>query len=192
MRILLIASVALVSTACAVVPSAVPTPSLPPPVPTAAPIVPTPAPIVPTPAPPVPTAVPTPVPTQVEVKREVISAPPARGLAVWRDDTLRNDALFVSTEDLPNLANGQTYGAWLQGKDGNLFLGSLSPGSASTLVLTFASPNQINLLGDYERLTIGKADANKQPAEPVLSGSLPEKALVHVRHVLVGISATPN
>jgi plastocyanin len=180
MRILLLAVVALVSTACAVVPSAVSTPP-PAPAPSVAPIVPTPLP------PPPPTPVPTPVPTQVEVKREVISAPPARGLAVWRDDILRNDALFVSTEDLPNLPAGQEYSVWLSGADGVLPLGNLAPGAAARLDLTFVAPDQQNLLAGYDSISIGRS-----VNEPILTGSLPEKALVHVRHVLVGISVTPN
>ena len=53
--------------------------------------------------------------------------------------------------------------------------------------MTFTSEEQHNLLGEFERVSIGR-----NLEEAVLTGSLPEKALVHLRHVLVGISATPN
>ena len=72
---------------------------------------PPPAPIVATP---VPTAIPTPVPTA--------RAPSARS-AIWRDDTLRSDAVFISVDNLPT---GQEYSVWLSGGDGTLSIGSLA------------------------------------------------------------------
>ena len=72
-----------------------------------------------------------PLPTfeRVAEQEPKIAAPQPRGLVTWRDDTLRNDSLLVSADDLPALPGGQVYAAWLSGKDNNnLFLGTLAPG----------------------------------------------------------------
>jgi plastocyanin len=187
--------------ACVPAPAATPT-SAPKPVATTAraPVVaPTQAPVAP------PTAVvvvakptaPAPLPTfeRVAEQEPRVAAPQARGLVTWRDDTLRNDSLLVSADDLPALPGGQVYAAWLSGKDNNLFLGTLAPGKGGAQVLTFASPDHANLLGEFDRLTVSRVaptQAGQPTTDAVLAGGLPEKALVHVRHVLVGIPATPK
>jgi plastocyanin len=156
-----------------------------------------------------PTSAPTAQPTQATVVQPTpafervieqepkVSAPEPKGLVVWRDDTLRNDSLRLSAEDLPVLsANGnQAYAAWLSGKDGSLFLGMLGASSGGTQGLTFAAPDQANLLASYDRVSVAAVapSATAQPStSPVLAGELPANALVHIRHVLVGIPATPN
>ncbi|HEY3061980.1 MAG TPA: hypothetical protein VGL99_23635 [Chloroflexota bacterium] len=144
-----------------------------------------------------PPAAPAPKPTfeRVAEQEPRIAAPQPHGLLAWRDDTLRNDSLLISAEDLPNLPNGQVYAAWLSGRSDNLFLGTLAPGQGGAQVLNFAATDHANLLGVFDRLTVSRVAPTQtgQPAsDAVLAGSLPEKALVHVRHVLVGIPATPN
>jgi plastocyanin len=123
------------------------------------------------------------------------ATPDGLGLAAWHDDTLVNDALFVSAEDLPTLSSGQAYAAWLSGDEGNLLLGTLAPGRGGALALAFAAPDHANLLGTFDRLTIGRSTpvaASQQPTDPILVGTLPGQALVHVRHILVAIPGTPN
>lgn len=141
-------------------------------------------------------APPTPSFERVAEQEPRIAAPQPKGLVTWRDDTLRNDSLLISAEDLPLLSGGQVYAAWLSGKDNNnVFLGTLSPGSGGAQVLTFASTDHTNLLADFDRLTVSRVAPTQtgQPAtNAVLAGSLPSQALVHVRHVLVGIPATPS
>jgi hypothetical protein len=122
------------------------------------------------------------------------------GLLTWRDDIQNNDGVRVAAEDLPPLANNLVYAAWLQGNAQSLFLGVLE--ADATVVqpnarsLTFAAPDHANLLDGFDRVTIARtnpADASRtQPTDPVLTGALPEKALVHVRHVLVSIDSTPT
>jgi plastocyanin len=201
LRSLFLAGAALSMGACVAAPAAVPTPTTAPPAtqvpiaqPTAAAAQPT---IVVASKPTPPAAAPTPTFERVvEQKPEPrIAAPQAKGLLTWRDDTLSNDSLLISTEDLPSLSGGQVYAAWLGGKDSSIFLGTLAPGSAGTQVLTFAASDQANLLGDFDRLTVSRVaptDTGQPSANAVLAGGLPAQALVHVRHVLVGIPATPN
>jgi plastocyanin len=205
MRTLLIAGIALTMGAC--VPATSDAPTVAPPLATA---VPTPAraaateaPAAPptavavvkrTPAPAV-AAAPTPTFERVADREPRVAAPQPHGLLTWRDDTLRNDSLLVSAEDLPSLSNGQVYAAWLSGKDDNLFLGTLAPGQGGAQVLNFAATDHVNLLSAFDRLTVSRVAPTQtgQPAsDAVLAGGLPEKALVHVRHVLVGIPATPD
>jgi plastocyanin len=191
MRIVILASLALIASACAANP-AVTQPPAPTSLPIAKPAT-TPTPVAestPAPAPPTPTAVVVPVATVAVESEPKIAAAQAKGQAIWRDDTLRNDAIFVTVEDLPALPNGQTYSAWLYGRNGrddNLPLGALDEVSGGLLGVTFASSDEENLLESYASVGIGpRAQA------PILAGGLPEKALAHIRHVLVSIAVTPD
>jgi len=173
--------------------------------PTAAPAPPTTAPIpaTATAMPPRPTEVvvvaPTPTFERVREAEPTVGAVLPTGMLSWRDEVQNNDGLLVLAEDLPALANNLVYAAWLQGVSDSLFLGVLG-GDATVLQpnarsLTFASPEHANLLDGFHRVTITRANpsaaSSTQPTDPVLVGALPEKALVHVRHVLVSIDSTP-
>jgi plastocyanin len=171
--------------------------------PTAAvPVAPTTAPVAvaPTPVPPTVAVAVAPTPTfeRVRAAEPTVGAVQPHGLLDWRDEVQNNDGLQVSTEDLPSLANNVVYAAWLQGKTQSLFLGVLVPEATGTQTysLSFAAPDHANLLDGFERVAIARsnpADASKtQPTDPVLAGALPDKALVHVRHVLVSIDTTPK
>jgi plastocyanin/uncharacterized membrane protein YozB (DUF420 family) len=143
------------------------------------------APAPPPPAAIVATPVPTPVPTaEPRIAEPHIASPRPRGQAIWRDDTLRSDAVFIYVDHLPT---DQEYSAWLSGADGRLLLGRLDAGRDGAHTLTYTSEDQHNLLGGFDRVSVGR-----NLEEAVLSGTLPEKALVHLRHVLVGIPATPK
>jgi plastocyanin len=122
------------------------------------------------------------------------TGPAAAGALAWRDQVLRNDAVIVSVTGLAAPQAGQTYAAWLAGKDGSTPLGPLSVGS-DPATLTFVSPINANLLGAFNQIYITQApqaSADTQTQRVIMSGALPEKALVHIRHVLFSIGATPS
>jgi len=177
---------ALLLSACGLAPAAEP--------PTAAPAAPAP----PTSA---PAAQPTPTfePVSDTAKEPTIGAAPtatpqAAGALVWRDQVLRNDEIIISINGLSAPQSGQVYQAWLGGQDASLPLGTLNAGS-DPATLTFVSPTNDNLLSKFNRVYITqatKADAEKDNSNVLLSGALPEKALVHIRHVLFSIGNTPN
>ena len=156
-------------------------------------------------APPTAAAVAPPTPTFEPVtdagKEPTVAAAPTaapaaqgRGALAWRDQVLRNDEVIVSVSGLPAPQAGQVYAAWLGGKDQSLPLGPLSAGS-DPATLTFVSPTNDNLLATFDQVYItqaAQADATKDNKSVILSGLLPEKALVHIRHVLFSIGNTPN
>jgi plastocyanin len=165
--------------------------------PTAAPAAPTAAPA-PTTAPTTaaaPTAnVPTPTFEPVSDQEPTVGAVAASGTLGWRDQILRNDAVIISINDLTAPESGQVYAAWLAGKDSSLALGTLSAGSNGVATLNYVSPTNDNLLGAYERVYITKgpeAEATNGVKNVIMTGGLPEQALVHIRHVLFSIGATP-
>lgn len=140
-------------------------------------------------------AQPTPSFESVTDTEPTIGAAPASGAMAWRDQVLRNDATFVSISGLPALEAGQVYAAWLSGKENSLALGPLSAGSGGTATLNYLSPAQENLLAAYDRVYITRgtqAEATGEAKNIVMAGALPEKALVHIRHVLFSIGNTPG
>jgi plastocyanin len=140
-------------------------------------------------------APPTPTFEAVSDAEPTIAAPAAQGALGWRDQILRNDAVIVSITGLDAPASGEAYGAWLSGAESSLALGKLSTGSNGVTTLNYISPTNDNLLGAYERVYITKgpeAEVAGDIGGVVLTGSLPEKALVHIRHVLFSIDATPG
>jgi plastocyanin len=140
-------------------------------------------------------APPTPTFEQVSDAEPTIAAPAAEGALGWRDQILRNDAVIISITGLDAPASGEAYGAWLSGAQNRLPLGKLSTGSNGVSTLNYVSPTNDNLLGAYERVYITKgpeANVTNDVGAVVMSGALPEKALVHIRHVLFSIGATPG
>jgi len=152
------------------------------------------------PRPTVVAAAPTPTFERVREAEPTVGAIQPHGLLSWRDEVQNNDALQVVAEDLPPLANNLVYALWLQGTAQSVFLGQLGPDAtgaqSNALGVTYAAPDHANLLEAFDHVTIARttpADASKtQPTDAVLTGALPEKALVHVRHVLVSIDSTPK
>jgi plastocyanin/uncharacterized membrane protein YozB (DUF420 family) len=126
----------------------------------------------------------TPVPTAAPATPSPVPTPAPRGIVAWHDDTQSNDALFVSAEGLP--ADGK-YGAWLTGGGGSLFLGPLGQRRGTAQTLDYVSPEHANLLDGFDRLSIGTS-----AQDSVVAGGVPAQALVHVRHILVGIPSTPG
>lgn len=121
------------------------------------------------------------------------SAAPA-GLLDWRDAVLRSDGLSLVVEGLAAPPAGEVYAAWLANGEGSTPIGTLrlSEGRAQ---LEYVTPEQLNLVGAYERVYITRAPqaAAATSIETVLlSGALPPQALIHIRHVLSGIAVTPG
>ena len=176
----------------------------------AAPAAPTPALSAPTaaPAPPTLASVPTPTFERVREAEPTVGAPPQptaapatptvaaaqpRGLLAWRDDTVRNDGVTVTLENLPALPSDSDYAAWLVGSNRSDFLGVLRAGTVS-----FAAPDHGNLLADFDKVAVARiAKSSSAPTSPpsnatIAVGQLPPQALVHIRHVLVSFEATPD
>jgi hypothetical protein len=146
MRSLLLAGVALSMGACVAAPAAAPTPTPAPPatrVPIAQPTVV----VVAKPTQPPVAAAPTATFERVAEQEPRVAAPKPHGLVTWRDDTLRNDSLLVSAEDLPTLPRGQVYAAWLAGDDNSVFLGTLAPGAGGANVLSYAATDHATCWG---------------------------------------------
>jgi plastocyanin len=151
-----------------------------------------------------PTAAAQPTPTFEPVtdvgKEPTVAAVPtaapatASGALSWRDQVLRNDQVIVSVAGLPALQPGQVYAAWLGGADQSLPLGKLS-GSGDAAAVTYVSPTNDNLIGSFSQVYVtqaAEAEAEQNNQTVVASGALPEKALVHIRHVLFSIGNTPG
>lgn len=139
-------------------------------------------------------AAPTPTFEPVTDDEPTVGVVQGSGALAWRDQVLRNDSAIISVSGLAPPESGQTYAAWISGKDSSLALGKLS-GSGDTLTLTYVSPTNANLLGAFERVYITKgpeAEATAEIKNVVLTGALPEQALVHIRHVLFSIGNTPG
>lgn len=113
----------------------------------------------------------------------------------WRDDIVFNDALLVSAAGLPAPEDGTIYAAWLAGTDASLFLGTLAAEGDGPATLIYRSPTHENLLARYDRAFITRipaADASIEVVNAIRAGALPAEALVHIRHLLVGIASTPD
>jgi plastocyanin len=140
-------------------------------------------------------APPTPSFEPVTDTEPTVGATQASGTLSWRDQVLRNDAVFVSVSGLTAPEAGQVYTAWLASADSSLPLGPLQASTGGALALNYTSPTQENLLAKYDRVYVTKgtaADATTEVKNVVLTGGLPEKALVHIRHILFSIGNTPG
>jgi plastocyanin len=118
----------------------------------------------------------------------------ASGALSWRDQVLRNDQVIVAVTGLPTPQAGQVYAAWLGGADKSLPLGKLSA-SGDTATVTYISPTNDNLIGSFDKIYVtqaAEAEAEQNNQTVIASGALPEKALVHIRHVLFSIGNTPG
>ena len=142
-----------------------------------------------------PATQPTPSFESVTDTEPTIGAVQASGALAWRDQVLRNDMVIVSINGLPPPEAGQVYAAWLANKDSSLALGTLSSGSGGVATLSYTSPTQENLLGTYDRVYVTRAleaAATTDAKNVVMTGALPQQALVHIRHVLFSIGNTPS
>ena len=123
------------------------------------------------------------------------AAAPAVGTLSWRDQVLSNDVVALSIDGLTPPTSGNGYAAWLANKDQSLPLGALTSNENGGATLIFSSPEQQNLLGAFDHIYITQApqaELTTNASGVVLGGTLPEKALVHIRHLLFSIGVTPG
>lgn len=117
------------------------------------------------------------------------------GVLTWHDSTLRNDAVTVSVQGLPQIEVENVYAAWLANNDNSLALGTLRPADNGEMTLTYMSPTHENLLGIYDRVYITEVPAiaaNTEVENVIMTGGLPRMALEHIRHLLFRFNSTPN
>jgi len=135
---------------------------------------------------------PTLAPSPTEVVQE---APQASGTLVWRDQILHSDSVIISVSGLNEPPAGEMYAAWLANAERRLPIGALRFAENGTASLTYVSPVQKNLLGNYDQVYLVQTPqdaADNASASAVLQGTLPPQALVHIRHVLSSIEVTPG
>jgi len=142
-----------------------------------------------------------PTPT-VAVAQATATPEPAKpaGSVRFKDDAQRSDEAIIAIgiESVPERPAGKAQYAWLvNGATGaSTNLGRLNPESGRDLNINFSTPGKDNLLSIYDAFKITNEELEVTPTGPsndvVLSGQLPPKALVHIRHLLVSFSSTPN
>jgi plastocyanin len=143
----------------------------------------------------IPTVQPTSTIAQATTTPQTNAASAASGALVWRDQILRNDAVVVSISGLAEPPTGEAYIVWLANNERSLPLGALRFQGNGLATLTYTAPDQQNLLGNYSQVYVSQssqADAAPSAASIVMSGALPEEALIHIRHVLFSIPVTPG
>lgn len=141
----------------------------------------------------------TPTATIAAPKATATSAPPsAAGSVHFRDDTQKTDQAVIEISSVPARPEGRAQYAWLvNGASGaSANLGRVTPDPSGALKLTFSAPGNANLLSLYDAFKLTNEELEVTPSTPsadvVLSGGLPPKALVHIRHLLVSFDPTPN
>jgi serine/threonine protein kinase len=99
---------------------------------------------------------------------------------------------------IPLPATGMHYEGWLVNDDNTKYkdIGALAFDASQTGQLVFTSPNQENLLKEYNQVQITLERDNVSITQPtgeaLYSSIFPPKALVHVRHVVVSFPGTPG
>jgi hypothetical protein len=123
------------------------------------------------------------------------TAPASLGALAWRDRVLANDTVIISISGLSRPDPGTVYAAWLSSDQNSLPLGALTFSSDGTASLTYTAPNHDNLLGLYDKVYITnvlEAQATTEMTGVLLSGALPQQALIGIRRVLFSNETTPN
>ncbi|HKP53926.1 MAG TPA: plastocyanin/azurin family copper-binding protein [Chloroflexia bacterium] len=136
----------------------------------------------------------------VEVAQATATAEPAKaaGSVRFKDDAQKTDQAIIAIGSLPERPAGKAQYAWLvNGSTGaSASLGRITPDASGGLKINFSTPGKENLLALYDAFKVTNEELEVTPAVPssdmVLSGQLPPKALVHIRHLLVSFDATPN
>jgi hypothetical protein len=119
------------------------------------------------------------------------------GVLRFQDGASRLDQITVSA-NLGTPAAGSQYEAWLIGDSGEQrrSLGILTQNASGQFILTFVDPESRNLLDGFSRMEITvepSPDDSPNPSDQVAySSAVPPSALMHIRHLLVGIDETPN
>ncbi len=138
----------------------------------------------------------TPSSTQMQMPAEDV--PASVGVLRFRDVAGHVDGATVAVKGMPRLANSTQYEVWLVGEGGETrrSLGVLSLNENGDGSLSFVDGQSRNLLALYDRMEITvepSPDPSPNPTQNVaFSSSIPLDSLVHIRHLLVSVSSTPN
>lgn len=119
------------------------------------------------------------------------------GVLRFQDGASKLDQITVSA-NLGTPAAGSQYEAWLISDSGEQrrSLGILTQNASGQFILTFVDPESRNLLDGFSHMEITvepSPDDSPNPSDQVAySSAVPPSALMHIRHLLVGIDETPN
>jgi len=119
------------------------------------------------------------------------------GVLRFQDGTSPLDQITISAK-LAAPVKGTQYAAWLIGDSGEQrrSLGMLKQDASGQYTLTYVDPQNRNLLDGFNRMEITiepNPDDSPNPSGKVAYlSSLPVGALMHIRHLLVGIDETPG
>lgn len=106
------------------------------------------------------------------------------------------DQVVLTAMAMPSAPSGGQYEVWLVGGKERLSLGTLSLDPNGKGTLSFTDSQGRNLLEIYDEVEITiepSPDSNLNPsAQVAFSFSLPARALVHVRHLLVAFPGAPD
>lgn len=118
------------------------------------------------------------------------------GLLRFYDVAAFLDEVILITSELPAAPAGAQYEAWLVGEETRLSLGLLVVDETGRGEITYLDAAGTNLLSRYNHLEITlEPQPDNNPAtsgEVVYSSGIPSGALVHIRHLFVSFSDTPN
>ncbi len=108
--------------------------------------------------------------------------------------TGQTNALEISAQHLPALSNGTEYDAWLIDTESEhvLPLGALSRDGDKYSVRFAGGVGNLLVAGNIIEITQEEPGVAVPVGKVVVRGAWPEKALVHLRHVLASFPATPG
>lgn len=121
---------------------------------------------------------------------------PTFGVVMFASDEADLDRAFVYAKEMPPAPGEMQYEVWLLGGETRRSLGILEVKENGAGELEFVDSSGENLLTIYGRFEITvepRPDSNPLPTgDVVFSGAVPPGPLVHVRHLLVSFSRTPD
>jgi tRNA A-37 threonylcarbamoyl transferase component Bud32 len=121
------------------------------------------------------------------------------GLVYFDDSYWVMDEVSLTISNFPKMKGGFHYEAWLLAQGGEIRrnIGTIIVNEAGQGQLTFAEPNQNNLLAAFDQVEITQeVDNDPQPDQPsdkvIASSVFPPLALIHVRHITTAFQPAPN
>jgi serine/threonine protein kinase len=118
------------------------------------------------------------------------------GFLAFSNRTGEVDRVDLHVEGFPTPPPDMSYEVWMIGGESRRSIGVLEIGADGTGTLTFVDDAGENLLATYDEFEITvepDPDPNPLPTGDVaFSGAIPPGPLVHIRHLLVSFSKTPD
>lgn len=126
----------------------------------------------------------------------VTTRPPTVGVMRFQDVAAALDGVTVKVSGMPFPDQGSHYEAWLTLGENRRSLGVLELDENGDGALSFADPQSRNLLERFDTMEITlEPSPDSSPntsGRVVFSSGIISESLMHVRHLLVSISNTPN